>query len=219
MANFSSKVVDQLLIACRRRCCLCLRFRGRNLEIHHIEPQAAGGSGEADNGIPVCYDCHAEIESQSNMGRKFSAAELRGHRNNWFAVVAHNPGQLIADSRIQIETGPLEALLAEIEFNYNVVARFRMHETPLENAQFRRAIAVNALEALTPQSYAAVAGAYGKVSRVNYLLETLLHLRPPQSDYQDTIKEVQELYRELENPVLREARKALREALGGNAVE
>ena len=40
--------------------------------LHHIKHDAEGGSGEYDNGIPVCLDCHAEIESKSNMGRGFT---------------------------------------------------------------------------------------------------------------------------------------------------
>jgi 5-methylcytosine-specific restriction endonuclease McrA len=91
MNEFPDTVAQELLAACARRCCICQRWRGRNLEIHHIKPKSKGGKGTSENGIPVCFDCHAEIESRSNMGRGFTPAELRRHRNRWFSVVAKHP--------------------------------------------------------------------------------------------------------------------------------
>src|SRR5687768_566859 len=117
MARFPSQVVDELLSNCARRCCLCLRWCGQRMQIHHIIPDSEGGAGTAENGIPVCLDCHAEIESKSNMGRRFSAAELVIRRDRWFDVVRDRPEVLLAASQSQSETGPLEALLAELEFN------------------------------------------------------------------------------------------------------
>jgi hypothetical protein len=38
------------------------------MHIPHIVPEAKDGSGEYDNGIPVCLDCHAEIESRATWG-------------------------------------------------------------------------------------------------------------------------------------------------------
>ncbi len=148
------------------------------MQIHHIEPDAGGGSGEYDNGIPVCLDCHAEIESHSNMGRGFTAAELRLHRNRWFGIVRDHPEVLIRAAQTQTETGPLEALLAELEFN-----RIAVNDgTPDENfpvlakKQFRRAIATNALAALAPSVRESVHRAYGLMVRVNYHFEEMARM-------------------------------------------
>jgi hypothetical protein len=49
-------------------------------EIARIHPRADGGSDVIENAIPVCLDCHAEIESsRSNMGRRFSRAGAAAH--------------------------------------------------------------------------------------------------------------------------------------------
>ena len=148
------------------------------MQIHHIEPEAGGGSGDFDNGIPVCLDCHAEIESRSNMGRRFTAAELREHRNRWFDIVRDHPEVLIRAAQTQTETGPLEALLAELEFN-----RIAVNDgTPDENfpvlatEQFRRAIATNALAALAPNVRESVHRAYGLMVRVNYHFEEMARM-------------------------------------------
>jgi hypothetical protein len=107
------------------------------MQIHHIVPEAEGGSGEYFNGIPVCLDCHAEIESKSNMGRSFSAEELRLHRDQWFATVKENPEVLIRAAQTQTEAGPLQALLAELDFNrIAVVHNIQESCPPLSSRSF-----------------------------------------------------------------------------------
>jgi hypothetical protein len=68
MARFAQSIVDKLMADCRRHCCICLRWCGQRMQIHHITPQAEGGAGDYDNGIPVCLDCHAETESTRQYG-------------------------------------------------------------------------------------------------------------------------------------------------------
>jgi hypothetical protein len=112
------------------------------MQIHHIEPDSENGPGDYDNGIPVCLDCHAEIESHSNMGRSFTAAELKEHRNRWFAIVRDRPEVLIRAAQTQTETGPLEGLLAELDFNrMSVWGNLDEGFPPLVERQFERAIA------------------------------------------------------------------------------
>src|SRR5688572_2035658 len=115
--SFTPNAVLRLLADSRRHCCVCLRWCGQRIQIHHIVADAGGGAGDYDNGIPVCLDCHAEIESRSNMGRRFTADELKEHRDRWFAIVRDRPEVLLRASQTQTETGPLEALLAELDFN------------------------------------------------------------------------------------------------------
>jgi hypothetical protein len=144
------------------------------MQIHHIVPDAEGGSGDYDNGIPVCLDCHAEIESRSNMGRSFSPAELKLHRDRWLTTVRERPEVLIRGARTQTETGPLEALLAEVHFNKLAVAG-PPDETfpPLVESQFDRAIATNAMAALASTPREAVQRAYALIRLMNYEFDTM----------------------------------------------
>jgi hypothetical protein len=95
MARFSDGVAAQLLADCERHCCMCLRWCGQRMQIHQIVPESNGEAGDYDNGIPVCLDCDAEIESRSNMGRRFTLEELRQHRDRWFTTVRDRPEILI----------------------------------------------------------------------------------------------------------------------------
>ena len=71
--------------------------------------------------MPVALDCHAEIESRSNMGRRFTARELYRYRDKWLQLVRDRPEHLIRAAERNSETGPLEAILAELAYNLVVV--------------------------------------------------------------------------------------------------
>ncbi len=88
---FPASVVDELLVKCARFCCLCRQHKGQKMEIHHIDQEADGGANTADNGLPVCFDCHADVNSYNDnhpKGRKYRAKELRQLRDQWFKLVA-----------------------------------------------------------------------------------------------------------------------------------
>lgn len=56
------------------------------MEIHHIDPD---GPNTEENGIPLCFDCHAEVKAydpKHPKGRKFTPSELKRHRDQWFAM-------------------------------------------------------------------------------------------------------------------------------------
>lgn len=98
---FSRDVVERLLVACHRHCCICHKPAGSKMEIHHIVPEAEGGEDTEENGIPLCLDCHAEVGSynpQHPKGRKFTPSELTRHREQWFAVCATPPWVAATDS-------------------------------------------------------------------------------------------------------------------------
>jgi hypothetical protein len=149
------------------------------MQIHHILPDSEDGPGTYENGIPVCLDCHAEIESRSNMGRKFSPEELTRHRERWFTVVREQPWVLIRASRSsQTETGPLEAMVAELEFNFVVVSGSPTEGyPPLQVKQFERAIATNALDALPHESKSRVLTTYKAIQMVNRFMHELAMLQ------------------------------------------
>jgi hypothetical protein len=51
------------------------------------------------------------------MGRKFTADELKMHRDRWMATVREHSDVLVRAAQTLTETGPLEALFSEMEFN------------------------------------------------------------------------------------------------------
>ena len=88
--SFSKEVVDAALVASGRCCCICHKFCGVRIETHHIRPVSKGRCDSFENCIPLCFDCHAEVEhynDQHPRGRKFSESELRKHRDTWFSKV------------------------------------------------------------------------------------------------------------------------------------
>jgi hypothetical protein len=92
------------------------------MEIHHIDAKATGGPDEYDNGIAVCFECHAEIASYNDQhprGRKFHPNELRLHKKEWLRICKEHPEALLNAPR-DIHVGPLQAMVDELE--YNIVA-------------------------------------------------------------------------------------------------
>ena len=88
--SFSEEVKDKALVACGRCCSICHKFCGVRIETHHLKPKHKGGDDSFQNCIPLCFDCHSEVEHYNNShprGRKFSESELRKHRDNWYKTV------------------------------------------------------------------------------------------------------------------------------------
>lgn len=86
--GFPTSVADDVLVRCGRHCCLCGKYVGQKIELHHIKQVADGGEDTADNCIPLCFDCHAEVKAYNPRhpkGRKFTEKELKGHRDKCYA--------------------------------------------------------------------------------------------------------------------------------------
>ncbi|MCD2172964.1 HNH endonuclease [Rhizobium sp. C4] len=97
--SFSSSVKKQLMVDSARRCCVCHRYKGVGVEVHHIIPRADGGEDSYDNGIVLCFDCHCaagHYNTNHPRGTKFSPDELRGHKERWFLHVRNHPDQVSA---------------------------------------------------------------------------------------------------------------------------
>lgn len=91
---FPPDVGEKLLVACHRHCSICHKPAGSKMEIHHIIPKSEGGEDTEENGIPLCFDCHAEVEAynpQHPKGRRFTPPELRKHKEQWFAICMSPP--------------------------------------------------------------------------------------------------------------------------------
>lgn len=107
--SFPKDVVDVALVASGRCCCICHKFCGVRIETHHIRPTSKGGDDSFENCIPLCFDCHAEVEhynDQHPRGRKFSENELRKHRDTWFSKIKelNTPKPLPNDAPQVIQT-------------------------------------------------------------------------------------------------------------------
>src|SRR5437016_340484 len=87
---FSSQTKIEMSIRCGRLCCLCLKQCGVNIEAAHIVDEGVGGPNDADNGIPLCFDCHQQVGAYNikhPKGNKFTPKELRARRDRIYEFV------------------------------------------------------------------------------------------------------------------------------------
>lgn len=90
---FSKNIKINVLVAAARHCCVCHRYKGVKVEVHHILPVARGGTDEEENAIVLCFDCHADAghyNQKHPRGTKFSPEELRHARDMWHIAVKAN---------------------------------------------------------------------------------------------------------------------------------
>ena len=82
--KFAPKVRQKCLLWCARHCCLCGKNCRLDIEIHHLEDALPVGKlNGIDNAIPVCYQCHADLErskANSPRGSKYIIEELKARR-------------------------------------------------------------------------------------------------------------------------------------------
>lgn len=103
--SFLPDVKEEALVACGRCCCICHKFCGTKIEVHHIREKSNGGDNTFNNAIPLCFDCHADMRSYDHKhpkGNKYSESELRQHRDNWYDKIKGNIG--VADIQTVVET-------------------------------------------------------------------------------------------------------------------
>jgi hypothetical protein len=77
---FTESLKKRVRLKAHFRCCLCQAVL---VEIHHIIPQAEGGSDEEDNAAPLCGSCH-EIFGANPTKRKFIVEA----RDAWYDICA-----------------------------------------------------------------------------------------------------------------------------------
>lgn len=145
------------------------------MELDHMKPQAEGGGDEIDNAIPLCFDCHAEVHAYNPnhpRGRKFTASELKAHRDQWLAICASRP-EVFTEPARDADVGPIQALVDELEFNRylaaGVAAATQIPPRYLTD-QFRRAVAAGSISMLRDEIKATVLRAYADVEVGNSAL-------------------------------------------------
>jgi hypothetical protein len=114
---FEIDTKTEMFIRCGRLCCLCLKQCGTNIEAAHIIDESEGGSDDASNGIPVCFDCHQEFPAYNDKhpkGNKFRPKELIARRDRIYRLVDSGAiyAQVIAErSRSGRSTNSTPALM------------------------------------------------------------------------------------------------------------
>ena len=85
--SFPEGVAARALVASGRCCCICHKFCGTKIELHHIKQHAYGGEDTFENCIPLCFDCHEDMgkaDPKHPKGKHYTEAELIMHRDNWY---------------------------------------------------------------------------------------------------------------------------------------
>jgi len=175
--TFKRSDADQLLAKCHRRCCICHRFCGVKIELHHIVPTGSGGSDSIENAVPVCFECHAEIELYNDAhprGRKFHTEELRIHKAQWLDVCKEKPDALLMP-QCSLDVGPIQALIDELEFNAEISQRTNDDTIGalFLVAQFERAIQEGVFSLLPDSVRKPISAAYATLLQANMYLQKM----------------------------------------------
>lgn len=128
--SFPPKVAEQALIDCGRHCCLCHKFCGTKIELHHIEQKADDGPHTYDNCIPLCFDCHADVNSYNDKhpkGRKYTPSELKGHRDQWYEKVRKNYGITANPDYLEVDR-KLFSEIREVLPSRGAISFIRVHD-------------------------------------------------------------------------------------------
>src|SRR4051812_40926175 len=177
--DFDEKDVSKLLVDCQRRCCICHRFCGVKIELHHIRPKKAGGKDEIDNAIALCFDCHTEVghyNSDHPRGRKYGEDELRYHKERWVKSCKEQPEILLTTHGVTDQSGPLQGLINELEFNLTVAENSKLPniECQFKHRQFDRAIEEGAIALLEPTTRDMIYKTYHALGGANERLSALV---------------------------------------------
>lgn len=78
------EIAAAVLVAADRTCCVC-NSRGRPVQIHHIDGDAA--NNELTNLAILCLECHNATLLRGGFGRHLTAAQVFKYRDNWNARV------------------------------------------------------------------------------------------------------------------------------------
>lgn len=203
--SFNKAEVAKLLVQCQRRCCVCHRFCGVKIELHHIEQKAKGGSDSIDNAIPLCFECHAEVNHYNDShprGRKFTNEELIGHKDYWINTCKDHPEALITAPR-DIDIGPLEGMMLELEHNNYVVnwitdgsAWQNKIGSVLNNSEYIRSVSQGALLLLPIPLRTSISAAYTAIGRVNSFVSMYTATRPEGNAGAEATNKLLDAYRD-----------------------
>ena len=128
--SFSNEIVVKALTACNRSCCICHKFSGTKMELHHIRQVADGGSDTFENCIPLCLSCHADMgkaDPKHPKGKHYSEKELVEHRDKWYRMCELTPSNFPSE---QVSADEIE-LFQRICSHFTDTIRIWLTEKPL----------------------------------------------------------------------------------------
>lgn len=131
--GFPESVANKALVLCGRSCCICHRFCGTKIELHHIEQQAYGGEDTLENCIPLCFDCHSDMgkaDPKHPKGKRYTKEELRHHRDNWYKKVE---GSTIGQSDSEVHESDIQTF-QEICHMFTLDMKYWLNEADLGGA-------------------------------------------------------------------------------------
>lgn len=95
--GFSQSIKERILLDTARHCCVCHRYKGVKVEVHHIIPESISSDNSYENAISLCFDCHADAghyNPKHPRGTKFSPNELKKAKDRWIEKVNNNEIEL-----------------------------------------------------------------------------------------------------------------------------
>lgn len=201
---FDELGVSKLLANCHRRCCVCHKFCGVKMEVHHIHWKSKSGSDNIDNAIPLCFECHAEVNHYNPghpKGRKFTKEELHEHKKQWIEICEKYPMALISAPR-DTDIGPLEGISLELEHNEAVVNQIT-DGSPWQDKigcvllddEYKRSIAEGSLLLLNENLRKKINKAYAEVGRINTFVSMYTNTRPEGNAFAEATNRLLEAYR------------------------
>lgn len=117
--GFPKSVEEQALVACGRCCCICHKFCGTKINLHHIKQKADGGEDTFENCIPLCLDCHEDMgkaDPKHSTGKHYSENELIMHRDKWYKEMAVKEIEPISKEFIDdMVSGKFDSIIEKID--------------------------------------------------------------------------------------------------------
>jgi hypothetical protein len=178
--GFNRVEANKLLVSCHRRCCVCHRFCGIKIELHHIQPTEKGGDDSINNAIPLCFECHAEVQLYNDKhprGRKFRPEELQGHKDQWLEICKNSTGSLLMP-QVSYNVGPIQSLIDELEFNSEIANLDDRHKIGalFLVSQFERSISEGVFSLLPNEVRKPISTTYATLMRANMHLKKMATL-------------------------------------------
>lgn len=121
--GFPDNIRIDALVACGRHCCLCHKFCGTKIEVHHIHFSGEKGDDSFENALPLCFDCHADMRSYDYnhpKGTKYSESELKRHRDRWYEKIRNNIGLANRDQIVETDKKVFELFINILPWNGSI---------------------------------------------------------------------------------------------------
>lgn len=79
--GFSEHIKKKVRAKSNFTCCMCRDTR-RQIEIHHIIPQAEGGKDDIENAAPLCGGCHADYGNNPDLRKQIRERRDKLYKDN-----------------------------------------------------------------------------------------------------------------------------------------